>query len=439
MPTSNKPQTSSRPSRREFLKTSAVALGAAAAGSLAIERSAHAAGDDVLKFGLIGCGGRGAGAAANAMNGHPKNVLVAMADVFEDKVRGSRDRLKQMKPDQVSVDDAHCFAGFDGYQKVIQSDVSVVLIAAASAFHPRYMKAAIDAGKHVFVEKPHGVDAPGIRMTQAAAEEAAKKGLAVVSGLCWRYDAGVRETMKRVLDGAIGNIVAIRESYMRTPYRVIDRDPSWTEMQWQFRNWYHFCWLSGDDILQSLVHSMDKAGWAMREEPPVCAFAVGGRSSSFAPVHGDQFDHQAVAWEYANGVQVFGFSRAQEACYNETADHILGTKGRCDVLKNRIEGETNWRYEGEKASMYDVEQKELFDSIRAGKPINNGAYMAKSTMLGLIGRMAAYTGKKITWDEAMNSKESLLPENVSWDMEPPVKAGKDGLYPVPIPGMTKFV
>ncbi len=442
MPTSNDIRLTPRPSRRDFLKTSTAAFGAATvgslAGSLAIGRSAHATGDDTLKFGLIGCGGRGSGAAGNAMNGHKKNVLVAMADVFEDKVRGSRDRLKKIKPDQVAVDDDHCFAGLDAYRKVIESDVDVVLIACASAFHPVYMKAAVDAGKHVFVEKPHGVDGPGVRMTQAACEEAKKKGLGVVSGLCWRYHPGVRETMKRILDGAIGEIVAIRESYMRTPYRIIKRNPSWTEMQWQFRNWYHFCWLSGDDILQSLVHSMDKAAWAMREEPPVCAFGVGGRSSSFEPVHGDQFDHQAVVWEYADGTQVFGFSRAQTGCYNEVTDQILGTKGRCDVTRHRIEGETTWRYDGPKGSMTDIEQKELFDSVRAGKPINNGSYMAKSTMLGIIGRMAAYTGQKITWEQAWNSKESLLPENVSFDMEPPVKLGKDGLYPVPIPGMTKF-
>jgi len=210
-------------------------------------------------------------------------------------------------------------------------------------------------------------------------------------------------------------------------------------MQWQFRNWYHLSWLSGDDILQSLVHSLDKANWAMREEPPVCAFGLGGRSSSFEPVHGNQFDHQAVAWEYADGAQLFGFSRAQVGCYNEVSDHVLGTKGRCNLIKHRIEGETNWQYDGPKGSMTDIEQKELFDSIRAGKPINNGSYMAKSTMLGIIGRMACYTGQKITWEQAMNSQESYLPEDVNWEMEPPVKAGKDGLYPVPIPGMTKFV
>ncbi len=426
-------------SRRDFLKTSTAAIGAATVGGLAIQRSAHAAGDDTIKFGLIGCGGRGSGAAGNAMNGHPKNILVAMADVFEDKTRGSRDRLKKVKPEQVKVADDHCFSGLDGYKKVIASDVDVVLIACASVYHPIYMKAAIEAGKHVFVEKPHGTDGPGIRMTEAACKEAEKKGLSAVSGLCWRYHPGVQETMKRVLDGAIGDVVAVRESYMRPPYRIIKRDPSWSEMEWQFRNWYHFNWLSGDDILQSLVHSLDKANWAMREETPVAAFALGGRSSSFEPVHGDQFDHQGVAWEYADGRELFGFSRAQAGCYNETSDHIMGTKGRADVIKHRIEGETTWRYKGPKGNMYDLEQKALFDSVRAGKPINDGRYMASSTMLGIIGRMAAYTGQKITWEQAMNSKQSLLPENVSMDMDPPVKLGPDGLYPVPVPGVTKFV
>ncbi len=430
-------------SRRDFLKCSATLAAGATVAPLAFQRTAHAAGSDIIKVGLIGCGGRGSGAAANAMNAGPDVRLVAMADLFADKAQASRKNLQKAKPDQVMVDDDHVFDGFDAYQKVIDSDVDVVVIACSSRFHPQFMKAAVDAGKHVFVEKPHSLDVPGLRVVQAACDDAKKKGLSVVSGLCWRYDLAVRETMKRVQDGAIGDIVAIEETYLRTPYRMIARDPQWTELQWQFRNWYHFCWLSGDDILQSLLHNLDKTGWAMGEEPPVAAFGLGGRSQVVEPTHGDQFDNASIGYEYANGVRVYGFSRAQAGVFNQTADVIMGTKGqahmpsRCKIV---VGGETTWEWDRRKPkpSMYDVEHQELFASVRSGEPINNGLYMVRSTMLAILGRMAAYTGKRITWEEAMKSEEVLGPQQLSWDTEPPIKPGPDGIYPAPIPGFTKF-
>lgn len=422
-------------SRRRFLAASAAGT---ALGSLALARSAHAAGSDVIKVGLIGCGGRGRGAAANAMNAGEDVRLVAMGDVFDDRVQASRTGLQKAKPDQVAVDDHHMFVGFDAFEKVIASDVDVVLIACASRFHPIYLKAAVDAGKHVFVEKPHAVDPPGIRMVEQACNDAEKKNLSVVSGLCWRYDKGVQETLKRVLDGAIGDIVAIQETYMRGPYRLIERKPEESEMEYQFRNWYHFRWLSGDDVPQSLLHSMDKGAWALREEPPVKAFGSGGRSSSFSPVHGDVFDHGAIVYEYANGVRMYANVRAQAGCYGEVSDHFLGTKGRANVLKNRIEGETEWRYEGKKKSMYDAEHVVLFDAVRSGKPVNNGTYMVNSTMISILGQMVCYTGQQLTWDEVMKSNWRAGPETCSWDMEPPVKPEADGTYPVPIPGLTKL-
>ncbi len=433
----------SRPTRRDFLKGSVTLAAGASVAPLAIGRAAHAAGSDVLKVGLIGCGGRGSGAAANAMNAGEDVRLVALGDLFPDKALAARDRLKKLRPEQVTADDDHLFHGFDAYQKVIDSDVDVVLIATASRFHPQFLKAAIDAGKHVFVEKPHSVDAPGLRIVEAACEDARKKGLAVVSGLCWRYDPGVREAMKRIQDGAIGDIVAIEETYLRTPYRMIERDPQWTEIQWQFRNWYHFNWLAGDDILQSLIHNLDKTGWAMNDEPPVAAFGLGGRSTLVEPKHGDQFDNASIGYEYANGVRVYGFSRAQANVFNQTADVILGTKGqaylpsRCKIV---VGDEVVWQAERRSAgaSMYDMEHRELFASIRAGQPINNGLYMVRSTMLGILGRMVCYTGKRITWEEALNSEEVLGPPQVSWDMEPPVQPGPDGIYPTAIPGITKF-
>ena len=426
--------------RRDFVRDTSTLAAAAAAAPLAISQTAHAAGSGLVKIGLIGCGGRGSGAAVNAMNAGKDIQLVAMGDLFADNAQRSLQNLRSVKPDQVMVDDDHVFDGFDAYQKVLASDIDVVLIAAASRFHPQFLKAAIDAGKHVFIEKPHSLEVPGLTVVEAACEDARDKGLAVVSGLCWRYDPAVRETMKRVQDGAIGDIVAIEETYLRGPYRLnVDRDPQWTELQWQLRNWYHFCWLAGDDILQSLIHNLDKAAWALGEQPPLSAFGLGGRSSIVELKHGDQFDNFSVGFEYANGVSVYAFNRAQPGCFDQTADRILGTKGvaymphRCSIA---VGGETVWRYEEqrEKDSMYDVTHQELFASIRSGKPINNGLYMVRSTMLAIMGRMAAYSGKKISWEDAMKSTRRLGPEKLSWNSEPPVTPGPDGLYRAPIPG-----
>ncbi len=428
-------------SRRDFLKLStAAAVGTAMASALPVERSVHAAGRDGFRIGLIGCGGRGSGAAANAMNAGKDIKLVAMADVFDEHLQGARQRLKTMYPEQVAVNDDHCFVGFDAYQQLIASDVDVVLIAAASHFHPVMLEAAVNAGKHVFCEKPHSLDVPGLKRGMAAAEEAKKKNLALVSGLCWRYDPGVREAMNRVADGAIGEIVAIQETYIGVPYLVRERKPEWNEMYFQMKDWYHFNWLSGDQMGQQLIHSLDKASWAMGDKPPVKAWGLGGRQVCIEPKYGDQFDHHAVVYEYENGVRVFGFTRDQVGCYNEVSDVIFGTKGRCYLpSKPRIEGATNWRYEGAKASMYDVEHKEMFDSIRAGKPINNSNYMFTSTMLGILGQMVCYTGQMITWEQAMSSQLSFALPKYGFDVEPPVKPGPDGIYPTAMPGVTKFI
>lgn len=424
-------------SRRRFLVDSVV-LTAAAAAPLAIARGAHAAGSDTIKLGLIGCGGRGSGAAGNAMEADRGAKLVAMADLFEDKVLSARERLRKECPEQVAVDDAHCFSGFDGYQKVIASGVDVVLIACTSKFHPAYLKAAVAAGKHVFLEKPHSIDVPGLHVVAAACDEAKQKKLSVVSGLCWRYHTGVQETMKRVLDGAIGEVLAVQETYMRSPYRIVERQPEQQELEYQFRNWYHFNWLSGDDILQSLVHSLDKGAWALRDEPPLRAFGVGGRSSSCDKpfVYGDVFDHTAVIYEYANGARLYAMGRAQLNCFNDVSDLILGTKGKCNLQKHRIEGATNWEYKGPKSNMVVEEQRALLQSVRQGQPLNNGQYMIRSTMLGLMGRMVCHTGKAITWDDAMKSTHTLGPAECSWQMTPPLTPDKAGIYAVSIPGIT---
>ena len=423
--------------RRGFLQ--GAAAGAAGLGTLAVARGAHAAGSDAIKIGLIGCGGRGSGAAANAMNAGPDVRLVALADVFADRLEGALGRLKKEKPDQVAVAKDRCFVGFDAYKQLIHSGVDVVLIAAASHFHPLHLQAAVAAGKHVFCEKPHGVDVPGLKRAMAAAEEARQKKLCLVSGLCWRYDGPVREAMQRIADGAIGQIVAIQETYIGGPYILRERKEGWTEMEWQMQNWYHFNWLSGDQTGQQLVHSLDKASWALGDVPPLRAFGMGGRQVCTESKYGDQYDHHAVVFEYASGVRVFGFTRDMPLCYNETSDVILGTKGRAILPANpRIEGENPWQAEKRKTTMYDLEHKALFDAIRAGQPINNGNYMITSTMLGILAQMVCYSGQQIAWDDAMKSELRLAPAAYAWDAEPPVKPDADGRYPAPLPGVTKF-
>ena len=425
-------------SRRDFLKTSALLAGSAALGQLSIEQSAHAAGSDVIRIGLIGCGGRGSQAAGNAMNAGKDIRLVALADLFPDWLKAARERLKAGRPDQVSVDDAHCFSGFDAYRQLIGSDVDVVLIAAASHFHPQMLKAVVEAGKHVFCEKPHGLDIPSLKVSMAAAEAAKEKKLSLVSGLCLRYDPGVRETMKRVHDGAIGEIVAIQENYLSSPYIVRERQPGWSELEYQFRNWYHFNWLSGDQTAQQLIHSIDKSSWALGDKPPRKVYGMGGRQTALDSKFGDQFDHHAVVFEYENGARVFGFTRDQTDCHRDTNDYILGTKGRCNLLSYRIEGETNWRYEKPRENMYDVEHKELFNSIRAGQPINNGHYMCLSSALAIAAQMACYSGAVLTWDDVMKSQRSFALPRYGWDVDPPVKPGPDGRYPTAMQGQAEL-
>jgi len=422
-----------RPSRREFLKASAAA---AAVGSLAIGRSAHAAGDETIKIGMIGCGGRCSGAARESMTAGPYVKLVAMCDVFADRVQASRKSLRTEHPDQVLVDDDHCFVGFDGYKKVIDS-ADVVLIACASKFHPMYAEAAIKAGKHVFVEKPHAIDPVGVRRIQAVCDLAKEKGLSIVSGLQSRFQRGWQETVKRIHDGIMGDVVAMQSMFLRGPYEVVKRDPKLTEIQYQFRNWYHFRWLSGDDVPQSLVHNVDRMSWIMKEEMPTWAFGLAGRSASFGEVYGDMFDHHTAVYEYKSGARLYALCRTQDGCYGNSGDIIMGTKGTCHLARCRIEGETNWQFPGPDNNPYEAEQKALIDSVREGKPLNSGAYMVGSTMIGVLGQIACYTGRETTWEEAYKSdlQYGPPPDESSFDTKPPSVPDKTGNYPLPMPGM----
>jgi predicted dehydrogenase len=435
---------SSSPSRRRFLQASAAAVGAGLLLSERIAPSVYAAGtDETLRVGLVGCGGRGRGAAVQALTADPKAKLVALADAFADYVEQSVDILKKDEKvgDRVVVDAEHRFAGFDAYKKLIDSGVDVVLLAAPPHFRPAHLKACIDAGKHVFAEKPVAVDAPGIRAVLAACEQAKQKNLSVVSGLMNRYNRAVQETMKRVHDGAIGEVVAIQTTWNGGPpwFRNKDRQPSWSEMEYQMRNWYPFTWLSGDHNVEQHVHSLDKTAWTLHDQPPQRAWGTGGRQIRLAPAIGNIYDHHCVTYEYDNGVRVYSHCRRQANCANDISDLILGTKGRCLLNKHRIEGQTTWQFKGANPLDFVAEHTALFASIRAGKPINNGLYMAQSTMWAILGRMTTYTGQNITWEEAMNSKEDLSPRSYAWDAEPPIMPDKDGNYPIAIPGVTRFI
>jgi predicted dehydrogenase len=428
----------SRPTdRREFLKTSSAAV-AGTVATLALPRGVHAGGSGTLHIGLVGCGGRGSGAAAQALGADPNVKLWAMADAFEDRIEFSLKNLAKSEKIAGKIDVApeRRFAGFDAYKKVIES-CDVVLLATPPHFRPMHLKAAIDAGKHVFAEKPVAVDAPGVRSVLATCQEAKRKGLSIVSGLALRYDYGLQESMKRIHDGAIGKIRAVQANDYRGPIWVRPREPGWSGMTWQMRNWYYFTWLCGDFNVEQHIHYLDLCTWAMGDEYPVKAIGTGGRQVRTAPEYGHIYDHFAVTYEYADGAKLYATCRQQSGCENDISAHVLGTKGTARPAGRRralniTSEDGQWSYSGKENNSFETEHEELFASIRNGRAINNGNYMAKSTLLAILGRMAAYTGQVITWDDAMNSKEDLSPPSYDWDLDLPVP-------PVAMPGVTKFV
>jgi predicted dehydrogenase len=425
-------------SRRGFLQTSAVAVGGALAAKLPLGPIVHAAGSDTLRIGLIGCGGRGTGAATQALNADKNVKLTAMGDVFQDRLEKSLAELKNTEKiaDKIDVKQDHRFLGFDAYQKVLASGVDVVLLCTPPHFRPLHLKAAVEAGKHVFAEKPIAVDGPGVRSVLATCEAAKKKNLSLVSGLCLRYDIGFRETVRRLHDGALGDIVALQANDYRGSNWGRPRQPDWTDMQYQMRNWYNFTWLSGDFNVEQHVHFLDVCAWVMKNQYPARALGMGGRQVRTGPEFGHIYDHFAVVYEYAGGAKLFSNCRQQMGCKNELSAQVMGTKGRA-VLSERNKGlsihaSDAWYYPGPPNEMYQAEHDDLFASIRSGKPINNGDYMTKSTLLAIMGRMAAYTGQMITWEMALNSKEDLSPPAYDWNVKLPEP-------PVAMPGKTRFV
>jgi myo-inositol 2-dehydrogenase/D-chiro-inositol 1-dehydrogenase len=425
--------------RRDFLKASTVAASAAVSGSLGISRSVFAGGSNIIRVGMVGCGGRCTGAAAQALTADSGARLVAMCDIFMGRVKDKRGILTEQKGDQVQVDDDHCFAGFAGYKHVVESS-DVVLIANAAKFHPLHAMTAVKAGKHVFVEKPHGIDPLGVKLMQKAADLAKQKGLCFVSGLHSRYHEGYAETVKRIHDGAIGDVVAIEENFLRGPYGVIQRKPGLSELQWQCSTQYHFRWLSGDDVPQSLVHNLDRSSWVLHNQVPIKCHGLAGRSSMTQPIYGDVFDHHSVVYEMESGVRIYALCRTTNGCHNDSSSTVLGSKGKASITGKRIWGQTNWSWSG-RSDPYQIEHDVMFKGIRSNEPVNNGDYMARSTMVTVMGQISCYTGKEVKWEQINNSDFYYppKPEDCRDGMEPPVKLGADGSYPVPKPGFTKMI
>jgi predicted dehydrogenase len=300
-----------------------------------------------------------------------------------------------------------------------------------------HLAAAAKAGKHIFCEKPVATDAPGVRSVLESAKLAKEKNLSLVAGLCWRYEGARREFYKKIHDGAIGEIRAIYATYYTGPVKPMppasERPAAMGDLEWQMRHWYNFAWLSGDGLVEQAVHSVDKISWAMKDQPPLKAVAVGGRQT---PNHqGNIYDHIFVVYEYPDDVRAFLGQRQITNCFSENADYLMGSEGfgKIPSWQNPvIRAKESWRYRGPKTDMYQQEHDELFASIRSGKPMNDGQWMAQSTMMGLMARMAAYTGQEVTWEDAMNSKEQLVPEHLDWKM-------KLEIAPMAVPGFTKLV
>jgi predicted dehydrogenase len=416
--------------RRDILKSGALALGAPAVLSALQATKA-------IKVGLVGCGGRGSGAAAQALKADDFSNLTAMADVFQERIDDSVSRLERIHKDKVKVEKANMYVGLDAYKKLIDSDIDVVLLATPPGFRPEQLRYAIEKGKHVFCEKPMAVDAPGVRHVMETVKMARDKKLNIVAGFCWRYSNYIVEVFDRVAKGDIGDIVNYYATYYTNPVKPMppasDRPAGMSDVEWQIRNWYNFTWTCGDSLVEQAIHSVDKVAWAMKDQPPVSCVAVGGRQ---IPAHGGNiYDHFEVNYLYPNGVRAMVANRQIEGCYNENSDYILGTKGQAIIGRGpnpRIIGANEWTYSGQKYDMYQREHDLLFQAIRKGEVMNDGDRMCASTMLGIMGRMAAYTGQQITWEQALNSQERIFPDNLDWN-------GKLDVAPLALPGKTRFL
>ena len=432
-----KKKQSSNSSRRQFIKsTTAAVVGSTLAFHTSRAKSFNL-NSDTLKVGLIGCGGRGTGAANQALTADDNVILTAMADVFPDRMEKSYSNLLKLHPEKVKVDKGQQFMGFDAYKKVLESDVDVVILTTPPAFRPDHLMAAVNAGKHVFCEKPMAVDAAGVRKVLKAAKLAKEKEVSVMSGFCWRFDFPKRATFGKVLNGDIGEIMAVYNTLNTGELWSRPRQPEWGDLEYQMRNWLYHNWLSGDHITEQAVHSLDMMSWAFGDVLPIKAIGTGGRQRRTDEIYGNVYDHFAIVYEYENGAKGFHFSRQQKDCARTYGAEMIGTKGTavadCVRRKHYLTGANEWKYKGEKNNMYQTEHDELFAAIRQGEIINEAERMAHSTMLAIMGRMVAYTGQAISWEEAINSEEVLGPDidAYQWDM-------KWASAEVAKPGSTKF-
>jgi predicted dehydrogenase len=382
-----------------------------------------------LKIGLIGCGGRGSGAIRDSLSADPGVVLHAIGDVFPDRLNSCLDGLKKDMPNRVKVD-SRSFTGLDAYQKVIASGVDVVILATPPGFRPTHFAAAVEAGKHVFMEKPAAVDGPGIRAVIAAAKKASEKNLTVVAGTQRRADLAYMDCIERIHNGEMGEIVHMSCYWNQGGLWTAAQTPGMSDSEWHIRNWLYFAAMSGDHIVEQHVHNLDVCNWVMKSHPVKCV-SMGGRSSRVEPIYGHIFDHFATEYEYANGVKMMSYCRQSDGCASNVSERIVGSKGTSNA-NTSIRGEKNWRYDGARPNPYVQEHVRLYDSIKKNLGYNEGVQVAESTLTAIMGRMSAYSGEEVTWEKALNSNVSLVPKDFQLGMSIPVP-------PVAIPGKTKGV
>lgn len=428
-------------SRRDFMKTTVAATAAAVAANSFIAKSAFASSDETIKIALIGCGGRGSGAASQCLSTTKGPVkLIAMADAFEDRLKSSLGNLKKEHPDLVDVKEDHQFVGFDAYQKAIDSGADMIIIATPPGFRPIHFEYAVKQGKHIFAEKPVATDAAGIRRFLAAVEEAKKKNLKVGIGLQRHHEAKYIETIQRIHDGELGDIRLLRAYWNDSGVWVRPRTPSQTEMEYQMRNWYYFVWLCGDHIVEQHIHNLDVANWIMKGHP-VQAQGVGGRQVRTDKIYGEIYDHHMLEYTYADGTKLLSECRHQKETWKSVTEHAHGTKAFSDVSGGRFfepgaDGKEIWRAKGSKITPYLVEHEDLQEAIRKNLPYNEGEYGAHSTFTAIMGRMCTYSGNVIKWDDAINAQVSVMPEKYAWDATPPSLPDAEGRYSIALPGMS---
>jgi myo-inositol 2-dehydrogenase / D-chiro-inositol 1-dehydrogenase len=431
-------------SRRDFLKSTATVVGGTILGSsLPLKSYGYFNGsDDTLKVALIGCGARGAGAAVNALRTKGNVKLVAMADVFRDKLDEAYAQITKLQDikNLVQVPEEHKFTGFDAYKQAIPL-ADVVLLVTPGAFRPMHFEFAVNAGKHVFMDKPLASDAPGVRQILATGELATRKNLKVLVGLQNRYAPQNIELTKRILDGEIGDIVTSTDYYMIGPVKHVPRQPGWTEMEFQMRNWRYFNWLWTGSPAGLQIHNTDLVNW-VKNAYPVRAQGLGGRKSLNGPEYGDIFNFFFIEYEYADGTKLNSQIRHIAGTFTKGGAFITGMKGVADYRGSNIKdhkGNILWRNRESYDNPFQIQTDILFDAIRNNKPHNDTEWGAKSTMTTIMGRMAAHSGQMLEWDDALNSDLSILPKAFAWDAPCPSMPGPDGEYPVPVPGSSPIL